>query len=363
DMLSVCWNISLFADIQVVCANKSVSITWEISADLVPYAARLFLGSCMPSHLNLLPSGKGEVQFNYGFENCNFLSLQIKGKQMSYQNEITFRPYPKSKPAAFVYPIKCVYRSPANLNNQFLNPGSVSEGRGSLVFHMALLNEQLTGLATTNVIPLGSFMPIWAQVEQKSHQPLLLLMEECVAAHTPQLHSGSWVYPIINNKGCLLESKQGNSIFLPRYHSSALILYLQSFRLGHEGEVYIHCKLTAWDPDVLDESNKVCHYVKETERWSLLDDPFQSSICNCCDSTCKSRSKRQAEQGSLYFTTRMFFYFYIYTYIYIYIKNLFSLSYWVFHCFVTNPSLESRGLRHNFVLGPLIVVEPDSPAK
>ncbi|XP_026169982.1 zona pellucida sperm-binding protein 3-like [Mastacembelus armatus] len=307
------------ADIQVVCANKSVSITWEISADLVPYAARLFLGSCMPSHLNLLPSGKGEVQFNYGFENCKF-KKQIKGKQMSYQNEITFRPYPKSKPAAFVYPIKCVYRSPANLNNQFLNPGSVSEGRGSLVFHMALLNEQLTGLATTNVIPLGSFMPIWAQVEQKSHQPLLLLMEECVAAHTPQLHSGSWVYPIINNKGCLLESKQGNSIFLPRYHSSALILYLQSFRLGHEGEVYIHCKLTAWDPDVLDESNKVCHYVKETERWSLLDDPFQSSICNCCDSTCKSRSKRQAEQ-------------------------------------------ESRGLRHNFVLGPLIVVEPDSPAK
>uniref|UniRef100_A0A7N8YK29 Zona pellucida glycoprotein 3f, tandem duplicate 2 n=1 Tax=Mastacembelus armatus TaxID=205130 RepID=A0A7N8YK29_9TELE len=275
----------LFADIQVVCANKSVSITWEISADLVPYAARLFLGSCMPSHLNLLPSGKGEVQFNYGFENCKFK------KQLTC--------------AMIDLDLLATCFSPANLNNQFLNPGSVSEGRGSLVFHMALLNEQLTGLATTNVIPLGSFMPIWAQVEQKSHQPLLLLMEECVAAHTPQLHSGSWVYPIINNKGCLLESKQGNSIFLPRYHSSALILYLQSFRLGHEGEVYIHCKLTAWDPDVLDESNKVCHYVKETERWSLLDDPFQSSICNCCDSTCKSRSKRQAEQGSLYFTTRI----------------------------------------------------------
>lgn len=112
----------------------------------------------------------------------------------------------------------------------FLNPGSgVSEGRGGLVFHMALLNgefenyqtqhvdtlrtnlkpffflsppaEQLTGIAKTNVIPLGSFMPIWAAVEQRSHQPLLLLMEECVAATTPQLRPDSLVYPIISNKG------------------------------------------------------------------------------------------------------------------------------------------------------------------
>lgn len=61
--------------------------------------------------------------------------------------------------------------------------------------------EQLTGVAKTNVIPLGSFMPIWAAVEQKSHQPLLLLMEECVAATTAELQPGSQVYPIIGNKG------------------------------------------------------------------------------------------------------------------------------------------------------------------
>lgn len=29
---------------------------------------------------------------------------------------------------------------------------------------------------------------------------------------------------------CLLESMRGNSIFLPRYHSSAVILYLQAFK-------------------------------------------------------------------------------------------------------------------------------------
>lgn len=31
-------------------------------------------------------------------------------------------------------------------------------------------------------------------------------------------------------------------------------------------QVYIHCNLVAWDPEVLDESKKACHYVKETGR-------------------------------------------------------------------------------------------------
>ncbi|KAM4552562.1 zona pellucida sperm-binding protein 3-like [Odontesthes bonariensis] len=174
----------------------------------------------------------------------------------------------------------------------FMNPGAgVSEGRSKLVFHMALLNDQLTSVAKTNVIPLGSFMPIWVAVEQKSHQPLLLLMDECIAATTPELHPGSQIYPIIGNKGCLLESKRGSSMFLPRYHSSALILYLQSFKFGLGGEVYIHCNLVVWDPADLDEGKKACH-IKEHGGWELLDDPSQSTLCQCCDSVCASRPKR-----------------------------------------------------------------------
>ncbi|KAK5919150.1 hypothetical protein CgunFtcFv8_023068 [Champsocephalus gunnari] len=198
----------------------------------------------------------------------------------------------------------------------FLNAGSgVAEGRGGLKFHMLLLNERITAVAETNVIPLGSFMPIWATVAQESHQPLLLLMEECVAATTPELQANSNVYPIITNKGCLLDSEKGNSMFLQRYHSSAITLYLQSFKFGLGEEVYIHCKLLAWDPEVLSESKKACHYVKENERWELLDDPMQSSICDCCSRTCNTCSKRGDE--------------------------------W-----------ESNGFRHTSVLGPLIIMDP-----
>lgn len=59
----------------------------------------------------------------------------------------------------------------------------------------------MTAIAKTNIIPLGSFMPIWAAVDQGFHQPLLLLMDECVAASSPELQLGSQVYPIVGNKG------------------------------------------------------------------------------------------------------------------------------------------------------------------
>uniref|UniRef100_A0A8D3AUI4 Zona pellucida glycoprotein 3f, tandem duplicate 2 n=1 Tax=Scophthalmus maximus TaxID=52904 RepID=A0A8D3AUI4_SCOMX len=285
------------ADVKVVCEKDSVRITWRISAELVPNASRLFLGSCMPSQLKVLPTGEGDAHFNYQLGDCKF-KKQMKGKHLSYQNKLTYRPHARDKPAAFVFPIECVYKRPESWIPAFLNPGSgVSEGRGGLVVHMALLNEQLTGVAKTNVVPLGSFMPIWAAVEQKSHQPLLLLMEECVAATTPELHPGSQVHPIITNKGCLYESMRANSMFLPRYHSSAILLYLQSFRFGLGEEVYIHCKLVVWDPEALDESKKACQYVKDTGSWEMLDDPLQSSLCSCCDSTCKSRSKREESHG------------------------------------------------------------------
>ncbi|KAK5935791.1 hypothetical protein CgunFtcFv8_021115 [Champsocephalus gunnari] len=265
------------AEIKVNCKKDSISITWRIHPMLVPFAARHFLGNCMVSRFNVLPSGEGNAEFNYKLDDCNFKRL-MKGKKLLYKNELTFRPQPRSSSASYVYPIECVYprKEPKGWIPPFLNAGSVA---------------------------------------QESHQPLLLLMEECVAATTPELKANSNVYPIITNKGCLLDSENGNSRFLQRYHSSAITLYLQSFKFGLGEGVYIHCKLLAWDPEVLSESKKACHYVKENERWELLDDPMQSSICECCSRTCNTRSKR-------------------------------------------GDDWESNGFRHTSVLGPLIIMDP-----
>ena len=61
--------------------------------------------------------------------------------------------------------------------------------------------EDLTAMARTNVIVRGSFIPIWAAVGQGDHQPLLLLMDECVAALTAELQPETQVYPIVTNYG------------------------------------------------------------------------------------------------------------------------------------------------------------------
>uniref|UniRef100_A0A673AHN8 Zona pellucida sperm-binding protein 3-like n=1 Tax=Sphaeramia orbicularis TaxID=375764 RepID=A0A673AHN8_9TELE len=285
-------------NITVVCSKDSLRITWRIPEKAVPDAARLFLGNCYPSNLNVASTGEADVVFNYTFSDCRF-KKQVKGKYLIYKNELSFRPKPRPNPPVYVFPIQCVTRRSNAWVPHFLNPGSgLSEGRSSLVFNMALLNEDLTGIAKTNVVPLGSFIAIWAAVEQKSHQPLLLLMEECVATTTLELHTNTPRYPIISNQGCLQESVKGNAMFLPRYHSSALIVYLQSFKLNDGDVVYIHCKLVAWDPNSLSDSRKACHYSKESESWELLDDPLQSSLCCNCDNTCDRRKRREVENES-----------------------------------------------------------------
>ncbi|XP_057713914.1 zona pellucida glycoprotein 3f, tandem duplicate 2 [Corythoichthys intestinalis] len=299
--------------ITINCRKDSVSITWRISPELAPYATSLFLGNvCIRSSMNSLPNGDWELHFDYRFIDCKF-KKKIKGKHLIHQNVLSYKPGKKSQSPVYEYFFECVQRRPEGWIPPFLNPGaSVSKGQGGLVFHMALLNEQMSGTAKSNIIQLGSFMPIWAAVEQKAHQPLRLFMEECVAAPTAKLQPEQQIYPIIENKGCLIDSVKGNSKFLPRYHSSALVLSLESSMLG-VGKVYIHCKLVAWDPDVLNTSKKACQFSKENVGWELLDDPSQSDLCSCCDESCKSLHKRAAQ--------------------------------------------DSQGLSHVSVLGPLVIVD------
>uniref|UniRef100_A0AAZ3RY57 ZP domain-containing protein n=1 Tax=Oncorhynchus tshawytscha TaxID=74940 RepID=A0AAZ3RY57_ONCTS len=180
-------------DFNVDCEKHSIKVTWKVSPELVEHAARLFLGHCVPSTFSVLPTGEGMVTFHYNLNGCA-IKKRVTGKKHIYSTSLTYRPNRKPKPAAISHHIKCVYIRPEGWIPPFLIPAYGSaEGHGGLVFHMALLNEDLTGLAKSSLFPLGSFIPIWAAVDQKDHQPLLLLLEECVAATTPELQSASLV--------------------------------------------------------------------------------------------------------------------------------------------------------------------------
>ncbi|XP_051556239.1 zona pellucida sperm-binding protein 3-like isoform X8 [Myxocyprinus asiaticus] len=218
--------------------------------------------------------------------------------QIVFQTEITSTTSLKTTPV--YYPVSCAYERPENWAPPLYDPLLFqTHGQGDLAFHMALMKDDFSGVATSTTFSLGSMIPIAASVDQQSHQPLMLLLEECVASTTPEIGPDSHIYPLITNKGCLVDSKKTSSVFLPRSQLSEIRLNLQAFKFAIGEDVYIHCKLVAWDPRDLDGGKKACQYDKSSSRWLLLDDPSQSSLCSCCDTKCRGRKKRGITADSL----------------------------------------------------------------
>ncbi|KAL6490011.1 hypothetical protein MHYP_G00003560 [Metynnis hypsauchen] len=283
-------SVSCYEDISIKCTNDTVLVTWKVNKELAEKPFRLHLGSCFPSKFIQTADG-GKAIFHYRLSECNFLQKRTQMKVV-YENELVFRPKPRPHPAVFTYPVVCVSKRPEWIR-PFLKSGFRGlEGQGSFIFHMGLLNDDLSGPAPSNSFPMGSFINVWAAVEQKAHQPLMLYLEECVASTTQTLGPESQIYPIISNKGCLVDSKTGYSRFLPRYHSSAVVLKLQAFSFALEQEVYLHCSLVVWDPEYPNEVKKACNYNKDVGEWELLDDPSMSDLCSCCEYKCFQRVKR-----------------------------------------------------------------------
>ncbi|XP_057189704.1 zona pellucida glycoprotein 3f, tandem duplicate 1 isoform X1 [Triplophysa rosa] len=276
------------AAITVDCGKNSVTVRWaEMNLQVDPYSLRL--GDCPPSQVSVKPEGS-EAVFNAEFGACTIRRL-VTTDQIVFATEITSTAPSKASPV--YYPVACTYKRPKDWAAPLYNPLVFhTHGQGELNFHMALMRDDFGGLATSTTFSLSSTIPIAASVEQHAHQPLMLLLEECVASTTPELGPDSRIYPLITNKGCLVDSKNTNSRFLPRSKLSEIRLSLQAFKFAIGEDVYIHCKLVAWDPRDMDGGKKACQYDKFNSRWTLLDDPSQSSLCSCCDTNCRGRKKR-----------------------------------------------------------------------
>ncbi|KAJ8268667.1 hypothetical protein COCON_G00138390 [Conger conger] len=290
----------VYAEISVECGwNYTVRVKWtERQRGTAPY---LLLGHCIGEAAT--PSdGKGgamETVFNVQLEDCSFRRTVTghpkTGGQIIYSNELSH--FDGAKLAPTLYPVTCVFPRPQDWGPSLYHPSWQILGTGTLLFSMELMNGDFSGPAQSSTFYLGSLIPIWAAVDQQDHLPLLLLMDECVATTTPEPDPSGPVYPIISNGGCLMDSKFSSSRFHPRAKSSALDLQLQAFKFALGANIYIHCKLSIWDPQSLNEGKKACDYNQEQGRWELLDDPSQSSLCSCCSSRCANRKRRGVRSG------------------------------------------------------------------
>ncbi|TRY60179.1 hypothetical protein DNTS_009059, partial [Danionella cerebrum] len=168
---------------------------------------------------------------------------------------------------------------------------------------MEIMNDGFASPSSLPTFRVGVLIPIRAAlVQSKGLQPWRIFMDNCqiftqaendstvttpeVDSESPRGVSSSGVYPIISNAGCLVESKEGNSSFLPRRRPEEILLHLQSLRFALGQKVFFGCDLQAWKIESSSLERKACHYKPAQHRWELLDNPTQSYVCSCCDFSC-----------------------------------------------------------------------------
>ncbi|XP_048867692.1 zona pellucida sperm-binding protein 3-like isoform X2 [Brienomyrus brachyistius] len=264
----------------VECDIDSITVRWIADEKTTQDPSVLFLGSCPPTRFSLTTA---EAIFHVGFEDCGFMRMVTK-TQLIYKNYLRT---PDASLDSAIHPVACAYKRPQDWSPPLFLPHTHAEGYGSLSFQLGILRGGFCEPAQVSTFTLGSVIPICAVVAHEHHMPLYLFLEECVAANTQSLGSSSQIHKLVTNKGCLVDSMTADSRFQRFGNTSEIILQLQSFKFVHGAEVYIHCKLAAWDPMGLTEEKKACNYNKGLKRWELVNDPSQSTLCNCCDAGCE----------------------------------------------------------------------------
>ncbi|XP_048369796.1 zona pellucida sperm-binding protein 3-like [Sphaerodactylus townsendi] len=272
---------------------------WSTGTKLNPEF--LNLGSCPSSFEN---NRQGFFHFQYYFSECGFARLK-SGKMVEHLINLVYRP-PSHQTRFYNNPfserINCTdYEASVTSPQVALLTGQLSAS-SVLKFTVKLMNEDFSAPSDVTIFFLGSQINIEFAVQSLFHQPLRVFVDECTAAATPELHKSPRNYSIISNHGCLVDGRVANSSFPPRPAPEVIHLSMQAFEfVGMNTNIYIHCRVLVWDPEVLtDPLKKACSFHRDTKRWELLDDP-SSSVCSCCESVCQtagSRHKRDLEAQS-----------------------------------------------------------------
>uniref|UniRef100_A0A672L6P9 Zona pellucida glycoprotein 3f, tandem duplicate 1 n=1 Tax=Sinocyclocheilus grahami TaxID=75366 RepID=A0A672L6P9_SINGR len=249
-----CQNAFLLLAFFKFCKN-SVSVRW-VDADPQVDPSLLRLCNWPPTQISVKSQGS-EAVFYAEFWACNIRRLVSSVKNFRYSSLVK--------------------------SNRFLNALNKKWSNNFLFV------DDFSGVATTTTFSLGSTIPIAASVAQQNHQPLILLLDGCLASTTPELGPDSHVYPLITNNGCLVDSKNTNSRFLPRKQLSEIRLSLEAFKfvIGEDASSFVHSEFFfASSPGL--PGLQACGM---GPNWVLIDDPSQNSLCSCCDTNCQGRKK------------------------------------------------------------------------
>ncbi|XP_024128445.1 zona pellucida sperm-binding protein 3 [Oryzias melastigma] len=263
-------------------------------------AQELTLGSSCKSNGVLKP--QGDLLFKYSLTACDGVR-ELSHGYLIYKNVLHYEPSSKRFPSRaqqLSINIECHYRRDHSVHQLAVQPTWQTvlvrknlKGR-QMDFQLKLMEDSWKMPAKTQAYLLGQTVNL-----QVSAPHLLsgekVYINSCYV--TPTGSKSSLKYTIIDNYGCMLDSKQdpGASQFISRTDDT-LRFSLKAFQFtaDPDTEVSIHCKLlvTSEEPGPMYKS---CTY--KSHRWMALTG--EDSLCECCESKCvTSKSRRALKEGS-----------------------------------------------------------------
>ncbi|XP_070698495.1 zona pellucida sperm-binding protein 3 [Pempheris klunzingeri] len=290
-------NSAHLPDVSVTCSTSDFVVRvkptfYGLGAD----AEELKLGSSCKSNGLLRPYG--DLLFTYPLTACGSVRQSPHG-YLVYKFVLHYEPSPKrslSRAHRIDVDIECRYQRNRHVHRLTVQPTwetAVVRKRlkgGPNDFQIQLMDDSWSRPAKSRVYQLGKTVNLQIFAH---HLPAegKLYVSSCYAI--PSGGSKPFLkYTIIDNFGCLLDSKRdpGASQFTSRT-ANTLRFSIKAFQFisDPDTEVSIHCKLsiTSGDPS---PAHKSCTY--RANRWTALTG--DDSICECCDSQCVTPKPRRA---------------------------------------------------------------------
>ncbi|XP_043942238.1 zona pellucida sperm-binding protein 3-like [Protopterus annectens] len=252
----------------------------------------LTLGSegCTPSSVNATTA-----VFQYELHHCGN-TVMMTPDSLVYSTSLFYNPTPSDNPTIIrtneaVVPIQCHYPRRNNVSSNAIKPTwipfySTVSSEQRLQFSLRLMSDDWTTERTSNVFLLGDVLNIEASVSTENQVPLRIFIDGCIAT-LQEDENTSPKYPVIDNYGCLMDSKSSDSssaFISPRPQLNKLWFSLSAFRFFNDTRsmIYITCYLKAADATGSPNStNKACTFIKPDHIWSPVEG--SSDICDCCN--------------------------------------------------------------------------------
>ncbi|XP_041649750.1 zona pellucida sperm-binding protein 3d.2 isoform X2 [Cheilinus undulatus] len=248
--------------------------------------SRVKLGTCPPSKAT-----RDYLYFEYGFDMCG-TKQTIFNNQMTYLNTLQYDPPtlqgPIRRSAPFSLPVSCNYNryqysykiayKPKLRMRKIFKPM-----RQQIEFVLTPRNAQWERLFPSDHYVLGK--PMYFEAEGPSmSQDERLYVHLCYA--TPEKsHTSMPQFEVVKNFGCMSESKEGRSRFIP-YKNNVVRFSVDAFLFkGMKGQLYMHCSMSVGS-SIPTPTAKSCNYDTKAKRWVELYG--KDSVCACCDSSCNS---------------------------------------------------------------------------